>query len=43
MADDTGIRVVPVYHASLSGPDGPAATYIDMMRYNVAAIVEALK
>jgi ABC-type Zn uptake system ZnuABC Zn-binding protein ZnuA len=43
VAEDTGIRVVTVYHASLSGPDGPAASYLDMMRYNVSAIVEALK
>lgn len=43
VAADAGIRVVVVYHASLSGPGGPAASYLEMMRYNVSAIVEALK
>jgi hypothetical protein len=26
----------------LSGPGGPAATYLEMMRYTVGAMVEAL-
>lgn len=39
---DTGTRLVPLYTASLSDPDGPAPTYLDMMRYNVTAIVSAL-
>lgn len=43
VAADTGTRVVTVYHASLGGDDGPAAGYLEMMRYNVSAIVEALK
>jgi ABC-type Zn uptake system ZnuABC Zn-binding protein ZnuA len=44
IATETGVRVVSdLYTHSLSGPDGPAATYIDMMKYDVAAIVEALK
>lgn len=42
VADDVGVRLVPIYTGSLSPPDGPAATYVDMMRYNVSAIVEAL-
>lgn len=42
IAQDTGVRLVTLYIGSLSGPEGPAATYIDMMRYNVQAIVSAL-
>ncbi len=42
VARDTGARVVRLYAASLSDPAGPASTYLDMMRYNVTAIVEAL-
>lgn len=40
---DLGIRVVPVFTGSLSPADGPAATYMDFMRYNMGAIVDALK
>lgn len=40
---DTGIRLVRLYSGSLSQPDGEAGTYLDYMRYNVAAIVSALK
>lgn len=43
VAADTGIQIVPLYHASLTGPDGPAPDYLAFMRYNVNAIVEALK
>jgi ABC-type Zn uptake system ZnuABC Zn-binding protein ZnuA len=44
IATETGVRVVTdLYTHSLSGSDGPAATYIDMMKYDVATIVEALK
>lgn len=43
VAADTGIVLVQLYAESLSGVDGPAPTYIDMMRYNVQAIVDALK
>ncbi|QAA75803.1 MAG: Zinc ABC transporter, substrate-binding protein ZnuA [Candidatus Bipolaricaulis sibiricus] len=39
---DAGVRVVSLYTHSLSDPTGPAPTYIDMMRYNVRAIVAAL-
>lgn len=43
LARETGIRVVSnLYTHSLSDADGPAPTYIDMMRYNVKQIVEAL-
>lgn len=43
IANDLGIQVVPLYADSLSEPTGPAPTYIDMMRYNVTAIVGALR
>jgi len=43
LAQDTGIQVVVIYHASLTNTSGPASTYLEFMRYNVSAIVEALK
>ncbi len=43
IAEDTGTQVVFIYHGSLSEADGAAATYLDFMRYNVAAITNALK
>ena len=42
VADDTGVRLVQFYTGSLSAADGPAATYLDYMRFNVNAIVSAL-
>jgi ABC-type Zn uptake system ZnuABC Zn-binding protein ZnuA len=44
IASETGVKVVSdLYTHSLSLPDGPAATYLDMMRHDVTVIVEALK
>jgi ABC-type Zn uptake system ZnuABC Zn-binding protein ZnuA len=44
VAQETGVRVVAgLYTHSPSAPDGPAPTYIDMMKFNTTAIVEALK
>ena len=43
LAQDLGVQVVPIYTDSLSDASGPAATYVDMMRSNVAAIVAALQ
>lgn len=44
IAAETGVRVVAdLYIESLSPPDGPAPTYIDMIRHDVTVIVEALK
>jgi ABC-type Zn uptake system ZnuABC Zn-binding protein ZnuA len=43
VAQDTGVKIVPLYNGSLSGPDGPAATYIDLMRYDVGEMVKALR
>lgn len=43
IAADVGVQVIPLYADSLSAPEGPAATYLELMRYNVNAISEALK
>ena len=43
VAQDTGVKVVPLYLESLSAVDGPAATYMDFMHYDVSTLVEALK
>jgi len=43
VAKDTGTKVVFVYTGSLSEPGSEADSYIKFMRYNVNAIVEALK
>jgi ABC-type Zn uptake system ZnuABC Zn-binding protein ZnuA len=43
IAQDTGVRLVQLYTGSLGGPGSDAETYIDMMRYDVTAIVQALK
>jgi ABC-type Zn uptake system ZnuABC Zn-binding protein ZnuA len=42
VAQDTGTALVFVYTGSLSEPDGEAPTYLDYMRYNTNAFVEAL-
>jgi ABC-type Zn uptake system ZnuABC Zn-binding protein ZnuA len=44
IAAETGIKVVSeLYTHSITDASGKAPTYIDMMKYNVQAIVEALK
>ena len=44
IAAETGVKVVTdLYTHSLSTPDGPAATYLEMMRHNTRLIVDALK
>jgi len=44
IAADTGITVVDdLYAGSLSEPDGPAPTYIDLMKHDTRRIVEALE
>lgn len=44
IARDAGVKVVTrLYTDSLGGPGSDAETYIDMMKFNVRAIVEALK
>ncbi|QDZ01600.1 zinc ABC transporter solute-binding protein [Nitratireductor mangrovi] len=43
IASETGIRIGgTLYSDALSGEDGPAATYIDMMRHNVTTIKGAI-
>ncbi len=44
VAQDTGVRVVTEVHThSLGAAGGSAGTYLDMMRYNTAVIVDALR
>lgn len=43
VAQDTGVKLVSLYTGSLTGPGGEADSYLGFMRYNVNAIVEALK
>ncbi|BCX03063.1 MAG: metal ABC transporter substrate-binding protein [Candidatus Roseilinea sp.] len=43
LAEEAGIEIGPsLYTDALGAPGSPGATYIDMMRFNVRAIVEAL-
>ncbi|MEN6369270.1 MAG: metal ABC transporter substrate-binding protein [Thermotogota bacterium] len=42
VAADTGARLVVLYTGSLSDADGPAPTYVDLLRYDVEQIVSAL-
>ena len=42
VARDTGVAIVRLYIGALSRPNGPAPTYLDLMRYDVNAIVRAL-
>lgn len=42
VAHDTGLRMVTLYTGSLGGPDSPAATYLDYLRYNVKTLIQAL-
>lgn len=43
LGKDLGVEVAPLYTDSLSGPQGPASSYLEFMRYNVRTIVEALQ
>jgi len=43
IADETGVMIVDDLHLESLTEGPPAATYIDMMKYNVSRIVEALK
>ncbi len=43
IARETGARIGgTLYSDALTGPDGPASTYLDMMRHNVQALAAAL-
>ncbi|MFQ5340482.1 MAG: metal ABC transporter solute-binding protein, Zn/Mn family [Anaerolineae bacterium] len=43
VAEDTGIQLISLYTGSLSEAGGEASSYLDFMRYDVSAIVAALK
>ncbi|MEW5867900.1 MAG: metal ABC transporter substrate-binding protein [Chloroflexota bacterium] len=43
VANDTGTQLVFIYTGSLTDADGPAPTYLDYIRFNVNALVSALK
>ncbi|MCE1254380.1 MAG: metal ABC transporter substrate-binding protein [Anaerolineae bacterium] len=43
IAEETGVKVVEDLYLETLTAGAPAATYIDMMKHNVTAIVEALK
>jgi ABC-type Zn uptake system ZnuABC Zn-binding protein ZnuA len=43
VAEDTGIQLVPLYTGSLGKAGSGAETYINYIRYNTKAIVEALQ
>lgn len=43
IADETNVKVVTDLHLESLTDGAPAATYIDMMKYNVSQIVDALK
>jgi len=43
VTSDTGTQLVFVYTGSLSEPEGEASTYLNYMRYNTNAFVNALK
>lgn len=43
VAHDTGLKLVPLYTGALGGPGSGAETYVELMRYDVQAIVAALK
>ena len=43
IADETGASIGgTLYSDALSGPDGPASTYLDMVRHNAETLAEAL-
>ncbi len=43
VARDTGVALVTLYTDSLGGPGSGVESYVDLIRYNVNAIVNALK
>lgn len=43
VTEDTGTKLVRFYTGSLSSADGEASTYLDYLRYNTNAFVNALK
>ena len=43
VADDTGVKLVALYSGSLGEPGSGAETYVQLIRYDVGAIADALK
>lgn len=43
VAGEAGVTLVPLYTGSLGEPAGPAATYLDYMRFNAQTIAAALQ
>lgn len=43
LAQDLGVQWVMIYTDSLSEADGPASSYLNLVRYTIQAIVQALK
>ena len=43
VADDTGVKLVALYSGSLGGPGSGVETYIELIRYDISAIAEALR
>ena len=43
VAEDTGVKIIYFYTGSLSEADGEAGNYLDYLRYNTRAFVDALK
>lgn len=43
IAGETGAELVTLYSGTLSDSDGPAATYLDYMRYNLGTVIGALQ
>jgi ABC-type Zn uptake system ZnuABC Zn-binding protein ZnuA len=43
VAEDTGVKLVPLYTGSLGEPGSGAETYVLLIRYDTEAIVDALR
>jgi ABC-type Zn uptake system ZnuABC Zn-binding protein ZnuA len=43
VAEDTGVKLVPLYSGSLGGPGSGAETYVQLIRFDTGAIVDALQ
>ena len=43
IAEETGASLVGLYSDTLSDNNGPAGSYLELMRFNVTTIVNALK
>ena len=43
IALDTGAKLVSLYSGSLGGPDSEVESYLELIRFDVSAIVEALQ